>query len=203
MAPLLITIEGIDQSGKKTQSELLAQKLRALGYNSVRLSFPDYQTPVGQLVRKILTNEVHVPLEVKHILLSANRWELKSKIEELIRQNWVIIFDRYYQSNWAYGLANNLPLGWLRNLDNGLPPPNLTIVIDISPSVSFKRKEQGRDVHEQDLSYLSRVRKCFIELANENGWMIIDGDRSIEEVHNSIWKVVSESLKHSMLRPAL
>lgn len=199
MVHLLIAIEGIDQSGKKTQAELLVKRLKELNTNIIKISFPDYQTPVGQLIKKILTNEIQVPIEVKHILYSANRLELKPKIEELIKQKYIIIFDRYYPSNWAYGLANNLSLNWLENLDSNLPPLDLTIVIDISPNVSFKRKECDRDVHEQDFKYLSRVRECFIELANRNQWIIIDGDRTVSEVHNSIWQVVSERLKHNHL----
>jgi len=194
MMPLLIAIEGIDQSGKKTQTELLVEKLKENGINATKMSFPDYGTPVGQLIKKILSNEIQVPIEVKHMLLSANRWELKPKIEELIEQKYTIVFDRYYQSNWAYGLANNLPIDWLVNLDSNINQTNLTIVLDLPPNVSFKRKEQNRDIHEQDLEYLLRVRNCFIKLANENKWFIVDGNQPVGVVHNSIWKIVSERL---------
>jgi dTMP kinase len=194
MMPLLIAIEGIDQSGKKTQTELLVEKLKENGINATKMSFPDYKTPVGQLIKKILSNEIQVPIEVKHMLLSANRWELKPKIKELIEQKYTIVFDRYYQSNWAYGLANNLPIDWLENLDRNINQTNLTIVLDLPPNISFKRKEQNRDIHEQDLEYLLRVRNCFIKLANENKWFIVDGNQPVDVVHNSIWKIVSERL---------
>lgn len=195
MIPPLIAIEGIDQSGKKTQTELLVLKLKENGVNATKISFPDYKTPVGKLIKRILSNEIQVPLEVKHMLLSANRWELKPKIEELIEQGYTIVFDRYYQSNWAYGLANNLPIQWLKSLDSHLPRTNLTIVLDLQPNVSFRRKEHDRDIHEKDLEYLARVRKCFIKLASENKWVIVDGNLSIDAVHNLIWKAVSERLK--------
>ncbi|MEM2180213.1 MAG: dTMP kinase [Nitrososphaeria archaeon] len=192
---LLIAIDGIDQSGKKTQTGLLLKRLLELNYKVIKFSFPNYETPVGQLIEKILLNEIIVPLEVKHILLSANRWELKPKIEEYIKKNYIIIFDRYYQSNLAYGVANGLPLDWLINLDKNLPDCDLTIILDIPPEISFKRKELNRDVHEKDFNYLVRVRKCFLELANKNSWVVIDGNRPISEVHNSIWSIVSERLK--------
>jgi len=194
---LLIAVEGIDQSGKKTQTELLVKKLKEKGVSAIKMSFPDYGTPVGHLIKKILSNEIQVPLEVKHMLYSANKWELKPKIEELIEQKYTIVFDRYYQSNWAYGLANNLPIDWLEGLDQDLPHTNLTIVLDLPPEVSLKRKEQNRDIHEQDLEYLLRVRKCFIKLASENKWVIVDGNQSVDTVHDSIWKIVSERLKHN------
>lgn len=197
MVLLQIAIEGIDQSGKKTQSNLIVSRLKRMGVNAVKISFPDYETPVGQLIKKILSEDVRVPIEVKHILLSANRWELKPKIEQLIKQKFIIIFDRYYQSNLAYGVANNLPLSWLENLDSGLPPSDLTILIDIPPEVSFRRKESNRDVHEKDMDYLSRVRTCFIELAKKYNWAIVNGDQSVEKVHESIWQIVSERLKHN------
>ncbi|MEM3403638.1 MAG: dTMP kinase [Nitrososphaeria archaeon] len=194
----IITIEGIDQSGKKTQSNLVVSRLKKMGVNAIRISFPDYETPVGQLIKRILSEEVQVPIEVKHILLSANRWELKPKIEQLIKQHYIIVFDRYYQSNLAYGMANNLPLSWLENLDSALPRSDLTILIDILPEVSFRRKENNRDAHEKDIDYLSRVRACFIALAKRYDWVIIDGDQSVEKVHESIWQIVSERLKHNL-----
>ncbi|MGC8870620.1 MAG: dTMP kinase [Brevinematia bacterium] len=193
-----IAIEGIDQSGKKTQSNLIVSRLKRMGVNAIKISFPDYGTPVGQLIKKILSGDVQVPIEVKHILLSANRWELKPKIEQLIEQNFIIVFDRYYQSNLAYGIANNLPLYWLENLDSGLPSSDLTILIDIPPEVSFRRKESNRDIHEKDVNYLSRVRSCFIELAKKYNWTIVNGDQSVEKVHESIWQIVSERLKHNL-----
>lgn len=84
---MLIAVEGIDQSGKKTQTELLVKKLKGKGIRTIKISFPDYETPVGQLIKRILSNEIQVSLEVKHMLYSANKWELKPKIEELIEQN--------------------------------------------------------------------------------------------------------------------
>lgn len=195
---MLIAVEGIDQSGKKTQTELLVKKLKEKGINATKMSFPDYETPVGQLIKRILSNEIQVPIEVKHMLYSANKWELKPKIEELIEQKYTIVFDRYYQSNWAYGLANNLSIDWLENLDRDLPHTNLTIVLDLPPKISLKRKEQNRDIHEQDLEYLLRVRKGFIKLASENKWVIVDGNQPVDTVHDLIWKIVSERLKHNL-----
>jgi len=192
---LLIAIEGIDQSGKKTQTDLLLKRLIASNHSAIKFSFPNYETPVGKLIEEILLNKISVPLEVKHMLLSANRWELKSKIEEYMKKDYIIIFDRYYQSNLAYGAANGLPLDWLKNLDKNLPECDLTIILDIPPEVSFRRKVLNRDVHEKDLSYLSRVRQCFLKLAYENSWIIIDGDRPVQEVHESIWSIVLEKLK--------
>jgi dTMP kinase len=192
---LLIAIEGIDQSGKKTQTDLLLKRLIASNHSAIKFSFPNYETPVGKLIEEILLNKISVPLEVKHMLLSANRWELKSKIEEYMKKNYIIIFDRYYQSNLAYGAANGLPLDWLKNLDKNLPECDLTIILDIPPEVSFRRKVLNRDIHEKDLSYLSRVRQCFLKLAYENSWIIIDGDRPVQEVHESIWSIVLEKLK--------
>lgn len=195
---MLISIEGIDQSGKKTQTELLVEKLKENGIKATKMSFPDYETSVGKLIKRILSNKIQVPLEVKHMLLSANRWELKPKIEELIEQKYSIVFDRYYQSNWAYGLANNLSIEWLKSLDSHLPRTNLTIVLDIQPNVSFRRKERNRDIHEQDSDYLSRVRRCFISLASKNKWLIVDGNLPIDVVHDLIWKAVSEKLKRNI-----
>ena len=77
------------------------------------INFPDYTTRIGSEIKLFLEGKVGYTNEVKHILLSANRWEKKSEIERLREQEKIIIFNRYYQSNWVYGLANGMNFDWL------------------------------------------------------------------------------------------
>ena len=83
----MIVLEGIDQSGKQTQTHLLSKKLGEHGFKVETLSFPLYSTVIGKEVKNYLQNNSTLPIEAMHMLLSANRWELKSLICEWISQN--------------------------------------------------------------------------------------------------------------------
>ena len=186
----LIVIEGIDQAGKKTQVDYHAATLSANGYLSKIISFPTYTTAIGREIEKSLSGKVDYPVEVRHLLLSANRWEMKSQIEESLLLDMFIICNRYYESNVAYGMANGLEESWLKNLDKGLPKADLTILIDIPTSESRKRKTRDRDVHENDLGLLSKVNNIYQRLAKENGWDIIDGIDDVRKISLKIWEIV-------------
>ncbi|MEM4237711.1 MAG: hypothetical protein QW050_01835 [Candidatus Nitrosocaldaceae archaeon] len=93
---------------------------------------------------------------VMHLLLSANRWENKDRLESLLSSNDILILNRYYQSNIVYGLANDLPLDWLEMLDKGLPKEDLTIIIDISID-TFLARISKPGIFESDLTKMRNV----------------------------------------------
>ena len=189
---LLFVLEGIDQSGKRTQTLLLTQRISSLGHKVRSISFPIYDTPIGAEIKASLEGKRSYPPQVKHLLLSANRWEVKLEMENLLEEGWIIIANRYTPSNIAYGLASGIDEDWLMSLDRGLPKPDLVIIIDIPPQVSLARKVEDRDMHERDLSYLSRVRENYLMLAKRFGWIVVDGDRDISQVHEEIWDRVKD-----------
>tara|TARA_B100001750_G_scaffold243069_1_gene257589 strand:- start:386 stop:991 length:606 start_codon:yes stop_codon:yes gene_type:complete len=183
----MIVLEGIDQSGKQTQTHLLSKKLGEHGFKVETLSFPLYSTVIGKEIKNYLQNNSTLPIEAMHMLLSANRWELKSLICEWISQNKYIIIDRYSYSNYAYGNANGLELSWLKSLDSGLPSSDLTILLDIPVEVSFSRKNTQRDINERDSNILNKVRKLYLNFARELEWPIINGELNSDEIAKEIW----------------
>ena len=183
----MIVLEGIDQSGKQTQTHLLSKKLGEHGFKVETLSFPLYSTVIGKEVKNYLQNNSTLPIEAMHMLLSANRWELKSLICEWISQNKYIIIDRYSYSNYAYGNANGLELSWLKALDSGLPSSDLTILLDIPVEVSFSRKNTQRDINERDSNILNKLRKLYLNFARELEWPIINGELNSDEIAKEIW----------------
>ena len=102
----------MDKAGKGTQCKLLNEYLNKNGNKSQVLDFPDYTTILGKEIRKFLDGKNNFPLQVQHMLLSANRWEKKETILNIINKGTTIIMDRYYQSNLVYGLSNGLDLEW-------------------------------------------------------------------------------------------
>jgi len=191
----LVVIEGIDQSGKNTQLELLRTRFEEEGYKAKVLSFPNYKTRIGKLIRAFLGGKLVYPAQVRHILLSANRWEMKAEIENHLQKGFTLICNRYYHSNIPYGVANGLDRKWLQSLDEGLPKSDFVIVVDIAPETSLARKGANRDIHERNLKFLLEVRKQYLTLAKEQGWTVVDGENSVQKVSEDVWKVIAKKLK--------
>tara|TARA_B100000029_G_scaffold508496_1_gene595535 strand:+ start:51257 stop:51853 length:597 start_codon:yes stop_codon:yes gene_type:complete len=189
-----IVIEGIDQSGKKTQSLLLRNRLKKKGYKVGYISFPKYETTIGKLVKKCLHDD-NMSVEISHILLSANRWEAEKELRKLLEKMDFLVCNRYRDSNIAYGLANGLNKKWLENLDQGLPKQDLTILIDIPITESVIRKTKNRDRYEKNKKFLNNVKLRYNNLARKNKWFKIKGDRSKDEVSNEIWNIVEKKYK--------
>ena len=138
---MIIVIEGGDQAGKKTQTELLFRALKKRKIKTTTFSFPDYTTPIGKEIAKYLGGKRKFPPQTIHCLLAANRWEKLNEIRKAQSKNSVLIMNRYYQSNLVYGLANGMKQKWLENLDAGLPKADLVILLDVSQKESFHRKK--------------------------------------------------------------
>lgn len=191
----IIVVEGTDKAGKGTQSRLLINALKISGIRCAKMDFPDYTTPIGQEIRAFLDGRRNYTMEVKHMLLSANRWEKKNEIERMIKKDTIIIMNRYYQSNIVYGVSHDLCLEWLLNLDKGLPKEDLAIVLEVNPNISYQRVPGDRDTFEMDQKLLMKVHKNYRILAKQFNWKIIDGDRDSEQVHNEIMNIVKNILK--------
>jgi dTMP kinase len=193
---MIIVIEGFDQAGKKTQSKLLEDFLKAMHKKSVTFSFPDYSTHIGKEIKNFLDGKRKFPPQVIHCLLAANRWEKSKDIKEAISKNYVIIMNRYYQSNLVYGTVNGLDLKWLENLDKGLPKEDMVVILlDVQVLDSFSRKKQKRDKFEKDKTFAFKIANTYRKLAKKYGWYIVNASQSKDQVHQEVIKTILKHLK--------
>ena len=188
----IIVFEGIDKAGKTTQAKLLEKKL---GTKCVRIDFPDYSTPVGKEIKHFLDGKRTYPDEVKMMLLSANRWEKKNHIVKMVDKGLTVIMNRYYQSNLVYGISKGLTLDWLLLLDKGLPKADLVLVIDIKPQTLVRRSKNVVDTFEKDMNLIRRVKKNYRILAKRFDWRIVEGEKSVDEVHSQVLEIVKKFVK--------
>ena len=190
MAGVLIAFEGLDQSGKETQAQLLRDRLRKNGNKSRVVSFPDYGTSIGEEIARALQGERDYPSDVMQLLYVVNRYERRSDLERWLTGGLVIICDRYVASSIAYGTAQALDPAWLTDIQRFLPEPNLTVLLDIKPETAARRKAVGRDRYERDLALLGRVRKSYLEQLQET-WVRVDGEQSKEDVAEEVFSSVA------------
>jgi dTMP kinase len=190
----VIAFEGLDQSGKQTQSERLADVLRSEGRQVEFLSFPAYATSVGAEIGLALQGARDYDAATLQLLYIANRYEFRPRVLEWLAAGAVVICDRYLASSIAYGEAQGLDAAWLTDVQRFLPAPALTIVLDIPPEVSLQRKGAGRDKFEQDLPLLSRVRASYRRQAEAPDWLLIDGQQDVSVVADAIMRAVRSRL---------
>lgn len=192
---VLIVLEGSDASGKATQAKLLAEKLGA-----ELVSFPDYESPTGKLIKAYLNEEFPATPQTVALLYAANRFEKKEFIESLLKEGKTVAADRYTPSNPAHQAARVPPeqrqefIKWIESVEAVLPQPDCVVFLDAPVSESQKlleKRGEGRDYHEKDAEYLEAVRQIYLQQAKEKDWIVVNccgekGFRSVQEISDEI-----------------
>ena len=190
MRGLLIAFEGLDQSGKQTQAEMLRDRLVGAGRLVRLLSFPAYDTSIGTEIERALRGDRDYGPDVMQLLYVANRYEWKPQMARELERGTVLICDRYLASSVAYGEAQGLDPAWLLDMQKYLPQPDITILLDIDPDISAKRKTADRDKYERDLPLLGRVRDSYRRQA-ASGWVKLEANRDRDDVAADVWAAVA------------
>ena len=205
MSGHLIALEGLDQSGKQTQAELLRDRLKQEGHKARLISFPDYATSIGEEIARALQGERDYGPDVMQLLYIANRYERKPDLQRWLDGGLILVCDRYVASSIAYGEAQGLSGAWLATIQGFLPPPSLTIVLDIAPETAVARKAVDRDRYERDVSLQTRVRQSYLAQAAGHsslpsgalplgGWIVLDGERTKDAIAADVFSAVASRL---------
>ncbi len=187
---MLIAFEGLDQSGKETQARHLRAVFERGGRRVHAVSFPDYETPIGREIARALAGERDFGPDVLQLLYVANRMEYRPRLEQWLAVGDVVICDRYRASSLAYGEAQGVDVSWLKDVQRLLPEAAVTVLLDIAPQTAVMRKAAGRDRFERDLTLLERVRQSYRRQALAPGWVLIDAERSKDEVAAAVEQAV-------------
>jgi len=191
MPGMIIAFEGLDQSGKQTQAEMLRDHLKADGRKARLVSFPDYGTSIGEEIARALQGERDYGPEVMQLLYIANRYERKPDLQRWLDGGLILVSDRFTASSIAYGEAQGLDPRWLAYAQKFLPLPALTVLLDITPETAVKRKSVDRDRYERDLVMQARVRDSYHRQARQDGWVTLDGERSKDAIAADVITAVS------------
>ena len=117
----LIVFEGLDQSGKQTQAEMLRDRLKQDGRKARLVSFPDYGTSIGEEIARALQGERDYGPDVMQLLYVANRYERKPDLQRWLDGGLTLVCDRYLASTIAYGEAQGLDPAWLAEIQRFVP----------------------------------------------------------------------------------
>lgn len=192
---MLIVFEGIDGSGKSSQARLLAQAVKETG-RLVTLSHEPTNGPHGQKVLRSFSTG-RLPIEEEMTLFLADRREhLEKKVQPALHNGHIVILDRYYFSNMAYQACDALSAEEIRQLNEEFAlPPDLVFVIDVPEEVALDRikKRDGKTNTFEITETLQKCRKVYRSLQLP-GLHILDGQSSVESLHQKVWQIVSGKL---------
>ncbi len=216
----LIVIEGLDGSGKATQTELLCRRLTRENIKNHKITFPDYEHDSSVLVRMYLGGQLGQADEVG--AYAASSFYAMDRYVSY-RQRWgglyndgVLISDRYTTSNAVHQTSKLPPeqwdeyLDWLEDYEYNrlmLPRPDmvvfLSVPIEISRELIMERydgKGEKKDIHEADEEYLQRCYKAAEYVTKRFGWQVVnccpDGQLlSKENISNIVWQMTQSVLK--------
>ncbi len=207
----LIVIEGIDGSGKTTQTKLLIKHLRQAGKAVKSIHFPQHGREVfGNLVDAYLNGEFGPAPKIDYRLASTlyalDRFEAKSKIEQWLKKGYFVVLDRYAESNFGHqaGKIQNKKkreqvIDWLYSLDYKVlknPRPDLVLFLNVPVKIVvdlMKRMNKHHDGHEKDVNFLENSRHVYLEACRKFSYW-----KNIQCVKNN--KILTKTEIHKKIR---
>ena len=186
-----IVIEGLDGSGKSTQSNLLVKSLRKKGYEIAKIDFPQYGTKSAGLVEEYLNGRYGTSEQVgpyrASIFYACDRYDASFRIERWLKEGKIVISDRYVASNIGHqgGKIKDREewkrfITWLYNLEYNIfkiPRPNFTFILKTSPQFSLKLANKITDKEK---------------VAKREAYL---GDSGIRDLHEKDKNHLSEALR--------
>ena len=220
----LIIIEGLDGSGKSTQTKLLEDYLSDKDISYKKIKLPDYDSKSSTLVNMYLGGEFGKDANAVNAYAAGAFYAVDRfasfvlKWKKDYESGVLILADRYATSNSIYQMEKldkskwNAYLDWSADFEYekiGIPKPDLVIYLDMPIEISqklmtrrYNGNEEKKDVHEANVEFLKKCRNSALYAANKQGWKVVecsDGEKplSIDEIHKTIVEIVEEELKNA------
>lgn len=204
---MFISFEGIEGSGKSTQIELIEELIRAKGYQVKKLREPG-TTELGEKIRNIFlekTTETVDPITEAFLLYASRKHLDQNFLRQNLNDGAIVIADRYADATLAYqSYGKGLDQNFVKLIHDysQLLSPDLTFYMDISAELSRERisdREMDR-MESESIDFFKKVREGYLQIAHDNPErvVVLDANKTIDELHESIKKIISNKLNVSL-----
>ncbi|MDO5851269.1 MAG: dTMP kinase [Methanobacteriaceae archaeon] len=188
---MYIILEGIDGTGKTTQTKLLTEDLKEKGYNATQVIEPT-NSEIGKLIRKYLQDKDSTTSnkqDILALLFAADRLTLKNTLKKVKgNKKEIIISDRSYYSSLAYQ-NNDI---WVKDLNKKAVKPDIIIILDMPVKEALTRCMKQDTFETQE--FLIQTKENYLNIAKKENIPIVKANQSIEKVQNDIKKIVYEKI---------
>jgi dTMP kinase len=196
----LITLEGIDGSGKST----ILKRLHRHFQDNPDVIFTREPTSgwIGEAVYRAIKSETD-PLAELFLFIADHAHHLSTTIKPALEDHKIVISDRYSDSRYAYqgatlkGIIDH-PLEWVMGLHKGWTVvPDLTILLDVNPATAITRV--GNRDHQtkfEKIAFLEQVRSNYLKLVEKepDRFLVVDAGLPIKEVEDIVLSAIAKQL---------
>jgi len=194
-----ITLEGMDGAGKSTHIPTIIAALQTRGHEVVSTREPG-GTLLGERLRELLLHEImHAETETL-LMFAARREHIANVIAPALARGAYVLSDRFTDATYAYQSgAKGVAAAKVELLEHWVQAdfqPDLTLLFDVPVEVSMQRLATARlpDKFEREsANFFTRIRQAYLERAQQNPsrFRIIDANRALEDVKQSVEEIIS------------
>ncbi len=202
----IISFEGAEGGGKSTQSEILKQRLEKIGREVVAVREPGGSDIAEQIREIVLSNKnKEIAFTTEVLLFQAARAQIYNDVVlPALEAGKMVLMDRTRDSSTVYqGIVRKFGLELIEQLNTISTHdtfPNLTFLLDVSVEIGLDRRRKAGDMNRLDLentTFHQQARDAYLSLAKSDTlgrWQLIDGEETIDQVSEKIWKIVQKKL---------
>lgn len=203
MPGLVIDFEGIDGSGKRTQAEILKESFKVEGYKVVLHTYPDYDSPYGEIIKDFLDGQINLNPEEQFLLYLIDIVKDREDIRKKVNDGYMVILDRYVPSTIAYQCANSYDYQRAKEMIKlaDAPLPDVIIYLDTPVELSGERKikqKNCKDRFEGDVQLLGKVKEYYERMIYEgfpSMWVRVDGTGEIKGISEKVLQTLYNMLE--------
>jgi len=199
MRGALIVFEGADGAGKSSVCSRISEELSSRGREVVLTAEPTHEG-IGGFIRSGSAGSISQRTEA--LLFVADRNDHTERMQRMVSEGKIVLCDRYFASTVAYqssrldGDASEKE--WLIDINRSfIGVPDATVLLDIDPEIGMGRVgSRGEEISKfERMDFQRQVRSCYLELAEEFDFKVIDASRSRDEVYREAMSIVDEVVR--------
>lgn len=184
-----ITIYGINNIGKSTQSERVVKMLNDSGRKAKHIKYPIYDLdPTGPFINSVLRSaKQNISEDELQLWFVMNRYQFEPELKKLLEEGYTVVAEDYAGTGIAWGIAKGLDEDWVEGINKYLLKSDLSILFEGQRDSEAK---EDAHVHEQDDDLVEKCREVHSRLADKYGWQRLQVQEKWDDTTELLWKMI-------------